>query len=116
MSTFVGAEYLIANLIIATATKNGSSDVSMSHLEDFGIEVQKRCIADDIDAVLLMSKSGVVEALYDFSDYFTWNNAEDKLLIKKNDTITIDALKARFMGFLPSSVLKVIIELAEKVA
>ena len=112
MDVFVGAEYLIANALIALK-KKGVDKIKVSILHSFGIEVQKLCLEKSIDAVFLLSKDSVTAAVYNFSDYFTFVEDTDGLAICLHSDAKIEDLEKRFIGYLPIALLKVIIQSAQ---
>ena len=112
MDVFVGAEYLIANALIALK-KKGINKISVSLLHSFGIEVQQLCIEKSIDAVFLLSKDSVSAAVYNFSDYFTFEEDKGESAICLNSSAKIEDLEKRFIGYLPIALLKVIMQSAQ---
>ena len=105
MTSFVGAEYLIACLLIAKK-RNGKDYVAIDELAKYGVIIQKMSHEEDIDAVFLTSKSQFFNAIYDFSDYFSCQYNEDDQLtgicITKDKKI--EDLEERFMGYLPKEI------------
>jgi len=113
MDVFVGAEYIIANALIALG-KNGIDQVRLSTLQSFGIKVQRLCIENSIDAVFLFSADRVSAAVYNFSDYFTFIDSSEEPAIGLNSTAKIEDLEKRFIGYLPIALLKIIINAAQE--
>lgn len=112
MCTFVGAEYLIANALIAL-NKKGIEQISFSELNKFGIQVRRICDDEKIDVVFLLSRDAINSAVFNFSDYFTIIDEDDpKIQISKNTEIK--NLQERFIGYLPFTVIKILVEQAEK--
>lgn len=105
MTKFVGAEYLIACMLIEKR-KKGLSYVSLDELGRCGIYVQKMSIEEKIDAVFLTSRSQFYSAIYDFSDYFECEFDGDNEIrgIKLESSKNIDDLEYRFMGYLPKEI------------
>ena len=110
MATFVGAEYIIANVLIALKKANKKEVISLDELSQAGIYIQKMCMQDDIDAIFLSSSEQVANALYDFSDYFEYDDANNSIYIVK--TKNIDDLESRFMGYLPFEVLSFLVNVS----
>lgn len=108
MVTFVGAEYIIANSLIALKKRKNRSTISFSELSDLGIYIQKMSIEKDLDAVFLTSQDQYTSALFDFSDYFDYNEVEQTICIKQTKQIT--DLASRFVGYLPWEVLAFLVE------
>ena len=121
LDIFVGAEYIIANALIALKSK-GVDKIKVSDLYDLGVRIQKSCDEQlsDIDAVFLLYFSNVSSAIYDFSDYFTYkeNGMEGEKssepVICLNSDVEIKDLESRFMGYLPNELLKIIIDNAQE--
>lgn len=105
MTKFVGAEYLIACLLIENK-KRGKDFVSLEELSKYGVIIQKMSQIEDIDAVFLTSKTQFFNAIYDFSDYFSCEyDGEDQLTgIAINQTKKIEDLEKRFIGYLPQEI------------
>lgn len=114
MGTIVGAEYLIANALIALGQK-GVDRISAQELREFGISVQQRCIAEEVDAVFLVSSDYVNAAVFNYSDYFTYVKEDDVEYIAINNR-PIDDIKKRFMGFIQPEALVILIQAAGSLA
>lgn len=112
MDIFVGAEYIIANALIALKRK-GIDQIKVRDLQSFGITVQRSCIKQSIDAVFLLSLDNVSAAIYNFSDYFTYDEANSDPIIRLNSDTKIEDLENRFMGYLPIPLLKIILAAAQ---
>lgn len=117
MTSFVGAEYVIASMLIEKA-RFGKTTVSFNELSSYGVCVQQKANAKKVDAVFLTSKSQLFSAIYDFSDYFTCQfNQEGQLeSIMIERTKDISDLEYRFMGFLSKAISDILIEVAKKIA
>lgn len=105
MTRFVGAEYLIASMLIEKR-KNGVEYVSLDELAMCGIYVQRMSIQEKLDAVFLTSKTQFYSAIYDFSDYFEckFDCDEQMVGIMIQESKNIDDLEYRFMGYLPKEI------------
>ncbi len=110
MATFVGAEYIIANILIALKKLNKREAVTLDELNEAGIFIQKQSLSEDIDAIFLSSSEHVVSAIYDFSDYFSYDQKTNSIYIVK--TKNIDDLESRFMGYLPFDVLRFLVNIS----
>ena len=66
----------------------------------------KKCLQEKLDAIFLISKPQVYNAIYDFSDYFECKFDEENNLIgiKIQASRNIDDLEYRFMGYLPNTI------------
>ena len=104
----MGAEYIIANSLIALQKKKGRREISLGELSDLGIYIQKMSVEKDIDAIFLTSQDQWEMAIYDFSDYFEYNRERQSICIKQTKKI-VD-LANRFMGYLPWEVLSFLVE------
>lgn len=101
-------EYIIANVLIALKRLNKKESITLDELSKAGIYIQKQSLVDDeIDAIFLSSLKQVVTALYDFSDYFEYNQSDDSIYIV--NTKNIDDLESRFIGYLPFNILKFLV-------
>lgn len=112
MATFVGAEYIIANVLIALKKLNRKDSVSLDELRRAGVFIQKESINSDIDAIFLSSSENVASAIYDFSDYFEFDKATNSINIVK--TKNIEDLQSRFIGYLPFNVLNFLVNASLK--
>lgn len=109
MATFVGAEYIIANVLIALKRLNKRDMVTLEELSEAGIYIQKQSLIDEnINAIFLSSSEQVASAIYDFSDYFEYDKESNSIYIVK--TKNIDDLESRFMGYLPFNVLNFLVK------
>lgn len=117
MTKFVGAEYLIASMLIEKK-KNGINYVTLDELGKCGVYIQRMSIEQKIDAVFLTSKSQFYNAIYDFSDYFecTLNSDNQLVGITIQQSKNIDDLEYRFVGRLPKSILDFLSNATQKYA
>lgn len=117
MTKFIGAEYVIANMLIKKMEK-GEKSVSLAELSRCGIEVQRISIEEKIDAVFLTSRSEIFHAIFDFSDYFQCQYDEDDQLVSItiNQNKKLDDLQERFVGFIPQIIVEVLTKAMDKVA
>ncbi len=117
MCAFVGAEYLIANILIALKNK-GVDEVSFQKLNEYGISVQRQCVENKIDVVLLLSIDKLHDAIYNFSDYFclSKNKTTGEPIIKVNKDTNVSDLQERFIGYLPLDVIQILMQAANRIA
>ena len=113
MDVFVGAEYIIANALIALKRK-GVDQIKYSSLQSLGIDIQKTCNEQSVDAVLLFSPYNVSAAIYNFSDYFSYDESGKEPIIRLNSKAKIEDLENRFMGYLPMDLLIIISKKAQE--
>lgn len=111
MGTFIGAEYLIANVLIELK-RNGIDRISTQELREYGGSVQKRCLSENLDAVFLVSSDSVGSAIYNFSDYFSLGEEGGTEYISINNSMPVEDVKKRFMGYIDPDVLVILIEQA----
>lgn len=102
MDILVGAEYVIASALI-TLAQNGADCISFSMLRDLGWNIQQRCNAMGVEAIILTSGIDIKATVYDFPDYFEYENI-DEPVIRVKKSAPIEGLKARFMLRLPKNV------------
>ncbi len=112
MATFVGAEYIIANLLIAMKKKKNRESISLEELSSAGVYIQKLSLEKNIDAIFLSSTDQLSTAIFDFSDYFEYDANNQEIHIVK--TKKISDLESRFIGYLPFSVLVFLVEAANE--
>lgn len=113
MATFVGAEYIIANMLIAMKKTQNRESISLEELSKAGVDIQKWSAEKDLNAIFLSSTDQVSTAIYDFSDYFQFEAETQSIRIVK--TKQISDLESRFIGYLPFDVLSFLVEAAESV-
>lgn len=109
MNTFVGAEYVMANALIALK-RRGTDFITFERLREIGVKIQSSFNEKGIDAVILTSGSSISTAIFDFSDYFKCEEIDGNpaIFIQKDTTIT--DLENRFVGYLPVDILGALIE------
>lgn len=112
MATFVGAEYIIANLLIAMKKAQKKESISLEELSSAGVYIQKSSIEKDVDAIFLSSTDQLSMAIFDFSDYFEYDENTQKIYIVK--TKKISDLESRFIGYLPFDVLTFLVKAANE--
>lgn len=115
MTRFVGAEYLIATMLIEKS-KEGKKYITMDELGKYGIYVQRESIVNNLDTVFLVSKPQIFTAMYDCSEYFDFETDANEQIIG----ITINAAKGmedlefRFMGRLPREIFDFLMKKAKE--
>lgn len=114
MVTFVGAEYIIANLLIAMKKTQNRSNISLGELNKLGIYLQKMSVEKDVDAVFLISQDQLTSAIYDFGDYFEYNETDKTVCVKQ--TKQIADLASRFVGYLPWDVISFLVKTTNEFA
>ncbi len=114
MTEFVGAEYLIARMLIEKHTE----EISTVDLNKLGICVRRRSIEEGVGVVFLTSREEVYSAIYDYSDYFQCVYDEDHKLagIKINSNKNIDDLKIKFIKYLPDNIMNLLDEAIREIA
>ena len=116
MTQFVGAEYIIANMLIKKC-KNGQEMVSLAEISKCGIEVQRILVEENIDAVFFTSRDEIYHAIYDFTDYFTCQYDDGQIVgIKINPTKQIGDLETRFVGSVPETIVEAMTKAIDLVA
>lgn len=114
MATFVGAEYIIANILIALKRLNKKDMVTLDELSEAGVFIQQQSLNEDINAIFLSSSDHMTSAIYDFSDYFDFDKETNSIQIVK--TKDINDLESRFIGYLPFDVLSFLVNISIKFA
>ncbi len=114
MNTFVGAEYVMANTLIALKRK-GINFITFEKLREIGFKIQTSFNEQGLDAIIMTSGDSISAAIFDFSDYFHYKeiNGNPAIEIQKDTTIT--DLENRFVGYLPVNVLGVLLDEINKV-
>lgn len=112
MDAFVGAEYIIANALIVLSRERGEDCISLSKLRSIGVQVQRYCNENNVEAVIMTSGLNISNAIYDFSDYFeyiesTSSDSEPMIRIRKGTPIS--RLEQRFIGYLPLQIVWVLL-------
>ena len=79
MATFVGAEYLIANVLIAFKKISQQDTVTLEQLSEAGIYIQQKSLDEGVNAIFLSSSEQMVSAVYDFCDYFEFNSVSNSI-------------------------------------
>lgn len=113
MNTFVGAEYVMANALIALKRK-GTDFITFERLREIGFKIQTIFNEQGLDAVILTSGDSISVAIFDFSDYFQYKEIDGAPAIVIHKDTTITDLENRFVGYLPVDVLGVLIKEIDK--
>ena len=103
MVTFVGAEYIIANSLIAINKMKNRTEITLAELSDCGLQLQKKSVTHDLNVVFLSSEDQFTNAIYNYSDYFEYYNEKKLVGIKQSKRVA--DLQSRFYGYLPFDVL-----------
>lgn len=97
MTTFIGPEFFIGNVLIALHRRN-IPYISLADLRLVGRKFQDFCNKEDVDAVTVLSGDYLERALYENSDLFELlpNN-----LLRIRPGVAVGTLRRRFIGYLP---------------
>ena len=79
MNTFVGAEYVMANTLIALKRK-GINFITFEKLREIGFKIQTSFNEQGLDAIIMTSGDSISAAIFDFSDYFHYKEINGKWL------------------------------------
>lgn len=112
MFTYVGAEYVIANFLIALKKAKNKSAISLGEVNSLGMYIQQMSTETDVDAVFLISQDQITTAMYDFSDYFEYNEIDKTICIKQTKQVT--DLASRFVGYLPWEVMSFLVKTTDE--
>lgn len=114
MKDFIGAEYLIAKMLIETH----EHEISTAALNRLGICVRRRSIDEGIGAVFLTSREEVYSAIYDYSDYFesVYDEEHRFIGIKINENKNVDDLEKKFIKYLPDAIMELLNEAMKEIA
>lgn len=104
MATFIGAEYLIANLFIEKAKRKLQEEVSIEEINVFSNYLQKKANSSNIDIVFLTSYYQICHSICDYLEYFTFDKEKEMIHLKKG--CDRNSLESRFYGYLPIEILK----------
>ena len=117
MSATVGAEYIIANALLQLQESGRGSEVSFAKIREIGGNIQQSCNEKGIDVIVDCLGRDIVETVVEYSNYFEFTHyiSEDKApMIRLNRRIPLDALRQRFVNYLPSDVEDVLIAEVKK--
>lgn len=112
MTTFVGAEYIIGNVLIAQKKRNFNA-VTFEQVRTVGRKLQEYCNNVGIDAVFVTSGDNISIAIDEFPEYFEMVKIRTDHVVQVKPNILISQLESRFVGYLPLEVLTV---MAEKIS
>lgn len=114
MTEFIGAEYLIARMLM----ENNEKEISIAELNRLGICVRRLSIEEGVGAVFLTSRDEVYSAVYDYSDYFQCNyDVDGKMIgIKINKEKNIEDLNTRFIKCLPDQIIQLLNKAMKEIA
>ena len=112
INAFVGAEYVIANALIALEGIKKDPCISVSKIRSIGVQLQQFCNKNNIGAVIMTSGLHISNAIENFSDYFEYiepisYDFEPAIRIQKG--IPVSRLKQRFIGYFPLEVVRVLL-------
>lgn len=115
MTKFVGAEYLIASMLIEKK-KHGINCVTLDELGRCGVYIQQMSVEQKINAVFLTSRPQFYNAIFDFSDYFECTFDSDNQLtgITIQQSKSIDDLEYRFVGRLPKAIFDFLLQITKE--
>lgn len=110
MTSFVGAEYIIAAMLIQKI-KLGQNTLSFDELSRYGINLQKKANTRNIDVIFLTAKDQINNAIHNYLDYFNcsydaYNQVKNIMLDNSKD---ISNLEYHFIAYLPETILGLLI-------
>ena len=105
MTTFIGAEYIIAYTLI-TKIQSGFDTATFQEVRDFGTKLQNELNKNNIDAVVIShSLPDVIEQFSEYFDIVVLNNCS---YIKCKRGVYLSQLESRFLGYLPLNILSIV--------
>ncbi|MBE5821178.1 MAG: hypothetical protein E7311_01140 [Clostridiales bacterium] len=104
MATFIGAEYVIANLFIEKSKRKLPQEVSIKEINVFSNYLQKKANSSNIDAIFLTSYYQICNSIYNYPEYFIFDKKKEIIYLKKG--CDNNSLESRFYGYLSLEVLK----------
>lgn len=111
MTVFIGAEYLIGNMLInkiKECKRQADACVLINELNQCGVRVRHIAYKEDIDAIFLTFISDIYNAIYDFTDYFTCKYEDGRLAgITINSNKQIADLESRFIKCVPPNITRI---------
>ena len=110
MTTFVGAEYVIANILIAEELNYHNDSISIEQLMSAISYIQNLAKERGIAAEFCVSYPDLMKAIDSFSDYFNFNNQ----IVSIAPGRKLDDLKSRFIGYLPLYVISFLVDASKK--
>lgn len=105
MTTFIGAEYIIAYTLI-TKIQSGFDTATFQEVRDFGAKLQNELNKNNIDAVVI--SHSLTDTVYQFSEYFEEVSLNNVNYIKRKRDISLSDLEFRFLGYLPLNILNTV--------
>lgn len=110
MVEFVGAERLIAKMLVAKGERMEDAQVSIGDLNRFGVYARR--LSHKTDTIFLTSRQDVRSALYDYADYFQCiYDADGKLCgVKINEQKHMSDLHRQFIDTLPTHIQSILDE------
>lgn len=113
MKEFVGAEFLIAKMILA---KN-SAAISITELNKLGVNVRRLSINEGVNVVFLTSREEVYSAVWDYSDYFesSYDKEGNLSSIKIKSGKNLTDLNDKFLKLLPLEVMNLLDKAIESI-
>lgn len=101
MDIFIGAEYVIANALIALR-QQGKHEISFNQLRRIGWKLQKLCNENQINAIIITSGYSIKNAVEDFPDYFVYGMDGEIPVVRIGEDVRIADLEDRFVYCLPA--------------
>jgi len=111
MVTFVGAEYVIANILIAAKKNLRRDSISLAEMYSAATYIQKQAMNEGVNAIFMCSTDNISAAVHDFPDYFGYE-AKKKEIYRKPKRLS--DLESRFIGYLPFNVLTFLVKTANE--
>lgn len=108
MDVFVGAEYIIANALIAIKEANNKDSITFAEIRKIGVRIQEICNQNGLAAVILTSGSLIKDAIYNFSDCFEYTEDNGLPSIRIKDSAKIENCRNRLTQFLPIDLVNVV--------
>ena len=105
MTTFIGAEYVIAYTLMNKMQK-GFDAVTFQEVRDFGNKLQIELNKNNIDAVVI--SHSLPDVVYQFSEYFEEVSLNNDNYIKCKRGVNLSNLESRFMGYLPLYIINIV--------
>ena len=109
MTTYVGAEYVIANALIA-ASEKGQDCISFSQIEDIGQKTQRECDKMKIDTRVYTSERAIITAIDEYPNYFEYVEVEKNPMVRMKKEASVSQLQEQFGAYLPPKIMKTLVK------
>lgn len=102
---YIEIDDLVGNSFASYLEQTGNRILELRKIEQFGCKIVEQLESENKKACLRLSRDRTYQFFYEYSDWFTYTESNDKILVVLNKDVSVKDLIKKFSGYLSLDVL-----------